>query len=41
MNEMSAGAVQITNAVEEVASLSEKNRESIELLSVTISKFKV
>ena len=41
MNEMASGAVQINNAVQEVNEISQKNKRSIEALSLEVSKFKV
>ena len=41
MNEMSAGAVQINNAVQEVNQITQKNKRSIENLASEVSKFKV
>ncbi|MGP1455048.1 MAG: methyl-accepting chemotaxis protein [Treponema sp.] len=41
MDEMSAGSVQINNAVTEVHNLVQKNRASIELLVAMVKKFKV
>ena len=41
MNEMASGAVQINNAVQEVNTISQKNKESIENLSKEVNKFKV
>ncbi len=41
MNEMSAGATQINNAVREVNDLTQQNRASIEALSEEVGKFKV
>ena len=41
MNEMAAGAVQISNAVQEVADISQKNKESIEGLVIEVGRFKV
>ena len=41
MNEMASGAVQISNAVQEVHTISQKNKESIENLSKEVGKFKV
>ena len=41
MNEMASGAVQISNAVQEVNTISQKNKESIENLSKEVGKFKV
>jgi len=40
MNEMSAGAVQISNAVQEVADIARKNKMSIDCLAQEVSKFK-
>ena len=41
MNEMAAGATQISNAVQEVAEITQKNKESIASLVMEVSKFKV
>ena len=41
MNEMSAGAVQISNAVNEVADITQKNKMSIQALAGEVGKFKV
>jgi len=41
MNEMSAGAVQINNAVQEVNEITKKNKRSIESLAEEMDKFKV
>ena len=41
MNEMASGAVQINNAVQEVNEITQKNKRSIEALSVEVGKFKV
>ena len=41
MNEMAAGATQISNAVQEVAEITQKNKESIASLVIEVSKFKV
>lgn len=41
MNEMASGAVQITNAVQEVNEITQKNKASIESLAGEVSKFKV
>ena len=41
MNEMASGAVQINNAVQEVSEITQKNKRSIENLSVEVGKFKV
>ncbi|MBQ9238296.1 MAG: HAMP domain-containing protein [Treponema sp.] len=41
MNEMSSGAIQITNAVQEVHEITQKNKESIENLVQEVNKFKV
>ena len=41
MNEMAAGAVQINNAVQEVNSITQKNKTSIENLAAEVGKFKV
>ena len=41
MNEMASGTVQITNAVQEVNEITQKNKASIESLAGEVSKFKV
>ncbi len=41
MNEMASGAVQISNAVQEVNEISQKNKRSIESLAEEVGKFKV
>lgn len=41
MNEMASGAVQISNAVQEVNEISQKNKASIQNLTEEVSKFKV
>ena len=41
MNEMASGAVQINNAVQEVNTMTQKNRESIARLANEVGKFKV
>ena len=41
MNEMSAGAIQISNAVNEVADITNKNKMSIQALVTEVEKFKV
>ena len=41
MDEMSAGAIQINNAVVEVNDLVQKNKESIEILANKVKEFKV
>lgn len=41
MNEMASGAVQISNAVQEVNDISQKNKASIQNLTEEVSKFKV
>jgi len=41
MNEMASGAVQINNAVQEVSEITQKNKQSIGVLSGEVSKFKV
>lgn len=41
MNEMSAGAIQISNAVNEVADITNKNKMSIQGLVTEVGKFKV
>ena len=40
MNEMASGAVQINNAVQEVSEITQKNKRSIENLTLEVSKFK-
>ena len=40
MNEMASGAVQISNAVQEVSEITQKNKRSIEALAEEVSKFK-
>lgn len=40
MNEMSAGAIQINNAVQEVNTITQKNKQAIENLSSEVGKFK-
>ena len=40
MNEMSSGAVQINNAIQEVSEITQKNKRSIEALAQEVSKFK-
>ena len=40
MNEMASGAVQISNAVQEVNEITQKNKRSIEALASEVSKFK-
>ena len=40
MNEMSAGAIEITNAMHEVADITHKNKDSIESLVKEVNKFK-
>ncbi|MEL3906971.1 MAG: methyl-accepting chemotaxis protein [Treponema sp.] len=41
MNEMASGAVQISNAVQEVHEITQKNKRSIENLAAEVEKFKV
>ena len=41
MNEMASGTVQISNAVQEVSSISQTNKENIKNLAEEVSKFKV
>ena len=41
MNEMAAGAIQINNAVQEVAEIANKNKMSIQALVAEVGKFKV
>ncbi|MGP1432612.1 MAG: methyl-accepting chemotaxis protein [Treponema sp.] len=41
MNEMSAGALQINQAVQEVNEITQKNKRSIEVLAHEVAKFKV
>ena len=41
MNEMSAGALQINHAVQEVNEITQKNKRSIEVLANEVAKFKV
>ena len=41
MNEMASGAVQISNAVQEVNEITQKNKRSIESLAEEVGKFKV
>lgn len=41
MDEMSAGAIQINNAVVEVNDLVQKNKESIEILASKVKEFTV
>ena len=41
MNEMASGAVQISNAVQEVSEITQKNKRSIEALAKEVGKFKV
>ena len=41
MNEMAAGATQISNAVQEVAEITQKNKSSIEALVKEVKRFKV
>ena len=41
MNEMSAGAIQINNAIQEVNEITQKNKRSIRNLAAEVGKFKV
>ena len=41
MNEMASGAIQISNAVQEVSEMTQRNKRSIEALSGEVAKFKV
>ena len=41
MNEMATGVEQVNNAVQEVNTISIKNKESIEVLSEVVGKFKI
>ena len=41
MNEMATGAVQINTAVQEVNDMTQKNKQSIEELTIEMEKFKV
>ena len=41
MNEMASGAVQISNAVQEVSEITQRNKQSIENLANEVGKFKV
>ena len=41
MNEMASGAVQISNAVQEVSEITQRNKGAIENLAQEVSKFKV
>ena len=41
MDEMSAGAIQINNAVVEVNDLVQKNKESIEILANKVKEFTI
>lgn len=41
MNEMTAGAVEINNAVQEVREITQKNKQSIESLAEEVRQFKV
>ncbi|MGP1491613.1 MAG: hypothetical protein ACTTI6_11230 [Treponema sp.] len=41
MNEMTAGAIEINNAVQEVHEITGKNKKSIENLAEEVGKFKV
>ena len=41
MNEMASGAVQISNAVQDVSEITQKNKVSIEALASEVGKFKI
>ena len=41
MTEIASGAEQITDAIEEVVSLAEQNKTSIEHLAQEVNKFKI
>ena len=41
MNEMASGAVEINKAVQEVNTLTRKNKQSIDNLAVEVGKFKI
>ena len=41
MNEIASGAEQITNAIEEVNEITQKNKQSIENLANEVGKFKL
>ncbi len=41
MNEMASGAMQISNAVQEVNEITQKNKASIDSLAEEVNKFKV
>ena len=41
MNEMASGAVQINTAVQEVNGITQKNKQSIDSLTVEMEKFQV
>ena len=41
MNEMASGAIQISNAVQEVSEMTQRNKRSIEALSGEVAKFKL
>lgn len=41
MNEMAVGAVEINNAVQEVNEITQRNKQSIEVLANEVRKFKV
>ena len=41
MNEMASGAVQISNAVQDVNEITQKNKASIDNLAMEVKKFKV
>ena len=41
MNEMASGSIQITDAVQEVHGITQKNKQSIQNLAEEVRKFKV
>ena len=41
MNEMASGAIQISNAVQEVSEMTQRNKRSIASLAEEVEKFKV
>ena len=41
MNEMASGAIEISNAVQEVSEMTQRNKRSIEALSGEVAKFKL
>ena len=41
MNEMASGAIQISNAVQEVTEMTQRNKRSIASLAEEVGKFKV